>query len=352
MKYSYDDLGRTVAVSNMSSNYAIFTCNADDSLRSVTFGNGLVGNYTYDRLGRPSFITLKNDGITLLYLSYSYYNTGTVSNITGTLNGVSLNEQYSYDDLLRLTDATVTTGTTTNMLHYSYDVVGNRLSQETYVSDPQCGTAMARTDYTYDYRNNRLTSDYTYRPIYPSGPCSFVRSDSYNYDNNGNLRSRNTNATSTDSWAYTWNPDGRLVKVATGSTTKGAYGYDGLGRRVKTVEGSTTAFYAYLGTETLYEKAGESQTDYVYASGLRIARVSDGTTSYYHTDHLGSTRLVTSSTRMVVFSDSYQPFGLDNVASGSETYKFTGKPYSSSIGLYYSYQRWYDPSWPVHFQQT
>ena len=30
--------------------------------------------------------------------------------------------------------------------------------------------------------------------------------------------------------------------------------------------------------------------------------------------------------------------------SGSETYKFTGKPYSAATGLYYDYQRWYDPS--------
>src|SRR6266571_8122764 len=30
--------------------------------------------------------------------------------------------------------------------------------------------------------------------------------------------------------------------------------------------------------------------------------------------------------------------------SGSETYKFTGKPVSQTTGLYYEYQRWYDPS--------
>ena len=35
-----------------------------------------------------------------------------------------------------------------------------------------------------------------------------------------------------------------------------------------------------------------------------------------------------------------------NVVFSSETsaYRFTGKPYSSSTGLYYEYQRWYDPS--------
>ncbi|TMI24938.1 hypothetical protein E6H36_07690 [Candidatus Bathyarchaeota archaeon] len=43
----------------------------------------------------------------------------------------------------------------------------------------------------------------------------------------------------------------------------------------------------------------------------------------------------TSTTRAVLFSDEYQPFGQDNATpTGSETYKFTGKPYSSAIGLY------------------
>ncbi len=70
---------------------------------------------------------------------------------------------------------------------------------------------------------------------------------------------------------------------------------------------------------------------------------------YYHNDALGSTRLVTSSpyvssSKSVLFSDSYQPYGQDNTASGSETYKFTGKPYSAATGFYYDYQRWYDPS--------
>ncbi len=126
---------------------------------------------------------------------------------------------------------------------------------------------------------------------------------------------------------------------------QGLYAYDGLGRRVESVEGSTTTFYAYLGTETLYEKTGSVSTDYVYANGLRIARLSGTSISYYHTDHLGSTRLVSSSTRSITFSTSYQPFGTDNgTPTGSESYKFTGKPYSTATGLYYYGARWYDPS--------
>ena len=37
----------------------------------------------------------------------------------------------------------------------------------------------------------------------------------------------------------------------------------------------------------------------------------------------------------ILFSDCYQPFGQDNAATGSETYRYTGKPVSAKTGLYY-----------------
>ncbi len=67
-------------------------------------------------------------------------------------------------------------------------------------------------------------------------------------------------------------------------------------------------------------------------------------------DHLADTHLFIADPACegevnVVASGGYQPFGRDNgTPSGSETYRFTGKPYSSSIGLYYYGARWYDPS--------
>jgi RHS repeat-associated protein len=65
---------------------------------------------------------------------------------------------------------------------------------------------------------------------------------------------------------------------------------------------------------------------------------------YFHTDAVGSTRLVTDANRNVIFTDNYQPYGQDNQSTGSETYKFTGKPVSATTGFYYYYERWYDPT--------
>src|SRR5207249_1881313 len=167
----------------------------------------------------------------------------------------------------------------------------------------------------------------------------------YSYDANGNQAIRNVTTTGTAHWTYSWDVANRLVKVRNDAGVQSAYAYDGAGRRVESIEASTT-FYAYLGTETLYETVtGGAGTDYIHAGGFRIGKVSGTTINYYHTDSLGSTRLVTNTSKSVVFSDNYQPFGQDNGAhTGSETYKFTGKPFSISIGLYYYYHRWYDSS--------
>src|SRR5205809_5203629 len=78
---------------------------------------------------------------------------------------------------------------------------------------------------------------------------------------------------------------------------------------------------------------------------VRIGKGKRSTVSYYHAYRLGSTRLLTSSSGSVLFADSYQPYGQDNgTPTGTETYKFTDKPFYSATGLYYYYQRWYHSS--------
>ena len=111
-------------------------------------------------------------------------------------------------------------------------------------------------------------------------------------------------------------------------------------------------FYAYYGSNAVskYVAWGSPcSIDFLYANGLRIASMDSSTGRFntvqcFHTAALGSTRLITYWRGTVNFAHGYQPYGLDNGASGSETYKFTGKPFSTTTGLYYEYSRWYDPS--------
>ncbi len=333
ISYSYDALDRVTSVfkSGSSSNYALFYYYPTDRIKSITYGNNLYANYTYDSLSRPSKITVTKPGnhgtnTTLLSLNYNYNKTGTVVSVSGQVNGVTSNEQYKYDNLQRLTNATLTKGTAQTTLSYQYDSLGNRLWQKVN------GTL---TTYSYNSNNNELRSS-----------SSSTTSTVYSYDANGNLFTRNVTTGSTIHWVYAWDPTGHLAKASNDIGVQGAYAYDANSRLVGSKEGTTTTFYAYLATETLYQSiVGSSSTDYIFAGGIRISKVTGSTVSYYHADSLGSTRLLTSSSGSVLFADSYQPYGQDNgTPTGSEAYKFTGKPVSQTTGLYYEYHRWYDAS--------
>jgi RHS repeat-associated protein len=65
---------------------------------------------------------------------------------------------------------------------------------------------------------------------------------------------------------------------------------------------------------------------------------------YLHGDHLGSRRLKTNSTGGSIYSSNYQPYGVGQGESGSEEFRYTGKPEDDASGLYYYGARYYDPS--------
>src|SRR5439155_10593813 len=333
VKYAYDGLGRVLNVTNQATSVYLarsFTYYKSDQVKGFQFGNNLIQNYTYDSLSRPSTITLT--GTTTMSLAYAYNNTGTVARVTGFVNAVTMNETYRYDPLQRLTNSTVKSSGSTTTSWYEYNNLGNRVRQK-----------LNSTITRYAYNSaNELTNSTTY-----STPQTTI---AYSYDANGNLKTQNVTTVGTVRWTYTWDAANRLLK-ATNGTGQALYAYDGVGRMVEAVEGASTWFLAYRGTEIMYRNLlNMNNQAYVFAGGLKIARVVDRTAMYYyHTDALGSTRMITYNDATYVFTDNYQPFGKDNGTpkgnlANTEKDRFTGKPVSATTGLYYEYQRWYDPS--------
>jgi len=333
IRYAYDGLGRVLNVTRIgtSTYYArSFTYYKSNQVKGMQFGNSLIGNYTYDNLSRPSTIALS--GATTMSLTYTYNNTGTVASVVGALNGATVNEQYRYDALQRLTNYTTTSSASTTSGWYEYDNAGNRLRQK---------LNSTITAYSYNSLNQLINST-----AYTTPQTKIY----YGYDLNGNLKIQNVTTSGTVRWTYAWDAANHLLKV-TNSTGQALYAYDGMGRMVEQVESSSTWFLAYKGTEILYKNLLNTNNQaYVFAAGLKIARVVDRTAMYYyHTDPLGSTRMITYNDATFVFKDNYQPFGRDNGTptgnlANTEKDRFTGKTYSSATGLYYYYHRWYDPS--------
>jgi len=201
---------------------------------------------------------------------------------------------------------------------YGYDAVGNRLWFK-----------QGSTNSSYAYGSyNRLSS---------IGPTT------YSYDNNGSLK---TQSSGSNTYNFYYDVENRLTKITQGSSNLGVYAYSPQGPRVKKVEGGISTIYVNHGSSVLYEKqvsGGNIVNDYIFAGSVLVAKVSGGSTFYFHQDQLGSTRLVDSSTTS--FFTNYQPFGPQYGASGTDPiYKFIGRGQDVATGLYYLGSRYYDSS--------
>jgi RHS repeat-associated protein len=192
---------------------------------------------------------------------------------------------------------------------------------------------------SYPYSESRLYSaignitakdgvSYTYSPTKPH-QLTQVGSNSYSYDNNGNMTSR---------WGetLTWDVENHLSSV--GSRT---YVYDGNGQRVKKTESGTTTIYV----NRFYEKnltSGEITTYYYFRERL-VALRKGSTLEYVHQDHLNSTVLSTDSAGGQKSVLGYLPFGQTRMSQGAlgTDQKFTGQRQDSNQFYYYG-ARYYD----------
>jgi YD repeat-containing protein len=180
---------------------------------------------------------------------------------------------YSYDPLNRLTAADYTDGT---YLHYTYDPVGNRLSEE---------TVSGKTCYRYDDAN-RLER------VWLKGVGEDCGSGdglgvAYTWDNNGNLLSDGV-------YTYTYNTANQLVSVSGAGTTV-SYSYNGQGDRVSQTVGITTTNFTLDLAAGLTQVLADGADTYLYGNG-RIAQYSEAGPEYFLNDALGGVRQLTDET--------------------------------------------------------
>ncbi len=129
--------------------------------------------------------------------------------------------------------------------------------------------------------------------------------------------------------------------------------YDGDGGRVVKEVASqasgTLSKTVYIGS--LYELETTvgvtSATKHIFAGSTRICSI-EGTipeVRYYHSDHLGSSNVITDSTGAQAGLTEFTPFGSTFKQTGTYNprHKFTGKELDASTGLYYYGARYYDP---------
>ena len=280
--------------------------------RQWTWGNSTLSVRSFDTDGKITQI----DSAGLKTYSYD-----DAFRITGIADAASsnLNWTYGYDDLDRLTSAS----TPLQILGWSYDADGNRLTQT--------GTAQTLN---YPSTSNRLTS------------MTGTPARSYTYDAAGNI-------TNNGSRTFAYNHRGRMKSTTSGSTTV-SYTYNALGQRIK--KSGTTVLFVYDEAGHLlgeYSSTGALVQETIWLGDTPVATIRPKTGGvdifYVHTDHLDTPRRITRPSDNKVrwqWEWDVTPFGTgvpnqnpSSLGTFSYNLRFPGQYYDAETGLHYNYFR-------------
>ncbi|MFA4842752.1 MAG: RHS repeat-associated core domain-containing protein, partial [Candidatus Omnitrophota bacterium] len=360
--------------------------NAKGQINTILYGNGTVTDYTYGQDLRLSRIltqsTVHSPQSTVLQdLCYNFNLNGNLNTLTDNIGNYT--REYRYDDLERLTEALNSPIPNGGLgtFRYEYDSIGNMRSQTV------SGSATVFMDYGQDAGPHALTSSAGY---------------SFRYDQNGNmLQGKNK--------TLEYDAENRLTQVTEGSTIT-SFTYDGDGGRVKKsiVDSQQSTETTYIGSLFEIDSSGKT-TKHIFAGANRVCSIervvpiaaksvisrsegvvpnmqrpvppaqmsvpasaqastfprqelrkasSEPKISYYHSDHLGSSNVISDASGALVQKVEYAPYGAivsteprtarglspqGTVPENAAThYLFTGKELDAT-GLYYYGARYYDP---------
>jgi len=237
------------------------------------------------------------------------------------------NYTFAYDDHQRLStvDNPIIANTAFPDEAYTYDVMGNRLTQ-----------AGVEGNAVYDNNNSLL---------------SFGSMISYEYNSNGSTTKRIING---EEHRFVYNLEGRLSKVTDSNGGLIAeYYYDPFGHRLwKDVAGNRTYFmYADEGLIAEFNGNGEQTKGYGYIPdstwGSNPQWMKDGDEYYfYHNDQIGTPQKLTNIGGAVVWTALYTSFG-DAIIEKQiivNNLRFPGQYFDQETGLHYNNLRNYDPT--------
>ena len=327
--YAYDPLGRlsSVASGGQTTSYG-YDVASNLTQTTLPAGTGYVETRAYDRAGRLTEVNSQKGATILSRFVSTLDPVGNPTEIVRT-GSLAQTQTYGYDANDRLTSvcfqAGMCPGASDPFIRWTYDKVGNRLTQQR--------PGVATTTYAYDSRDRLLSAGST----------------SYTYDQNGN-------ELSAGSRTFAYDLANRLKTTTQGNTIT-TYLYDGDGVRLHASTGSQANKKTNFLWDTSFglpqvalERDGNSNPIRRYLYGLgRISQTAGSSTSYFVYDGLGSTANLTSSSGATQWTWSYEPFGTirtETKASGNQPdnfMRFTGA-YLDATGLYHLRARQYDSS--------
>jgi RHS repeat-associated protein len=293
-----------------------------------TYGNGRQLLRPVDTDYRPHAV--HDTAVDGLSLGFGYDPVGSITELkNGT--GSAVQARYGYDTLGRLTQ-TQDGPTSTPIETYAYDATGNRISLT---------TANGTASYTYPADSHRLLA---------------VDGEARNHDAAGNT-------ISIGGKEYLYNDANRMSQVKQAGAVLEAYTYNHRGERVMR---APTAGDAQV---TLYDEAGQWLGNYaatgaplqqaIWLDNYPVALLNTAATgvpelAYIQPDHLGTPRMVIDPVRDVAiweWSNKSEVFGNQIPSSDPDgdgvafdlALRFPGQQATDASGMFYNYQRDYDP---------
>jgi len=279
---------------------------------------GSVQQFEYDDRLQPKRITSR-DGSENILLDYQYsLDAGDLIREITTEHGTY---RYAYDDAYRLTSAE---NPALGSESYGYDAAGNRFP----------GNPALASQWSYGNNNELRTTDV----------------GSYEYDAAGNLTKR---PGPSGEMRFFYDEQSRLIRAEDGGgIVRGRYAYDPFGQRLwKEVGGNRTYFfYTAEGLAAEFDASGNVIRSYGYAPGTSwttapLFQRASGAYSYYHNDHLGTPRKLTTSAGATAWSTAYASFGAaqPNVETVANPLRLPGQYFDAETGLHQNFFRDYDP---------
>ena len=209
--------------------------------------------------------------------------------------------------------------------YFNYDKNGNLIAKGSsailYPFDTFASWDFAQNDgelwvYEYDLQNRMINAFYSGK-----GKANLKHRASYSYDYRGLLVQKNYNDYDLSNYIQLDNP----------SSSK-----------------EITEYYEYTpdGKLIYNEKIEDSCvhiTDFIWTDNTLWSQLSNNNVFYHHSDHLGTSELISDSLGNVVWHADYDAFGNLLNVSGYQSFApfFTGKFFDKTTGLYYFNARWY-----------
>ncbi|MDH3976669.1 MAG: hypothetical protein OEV42_20590, partial [Deltaproteobacteria bacterium] len=330
--YAYDNRNRiaTATADGLVTSYGYYL---DGKKDTVAYPNGTDVKYTYHPTNRVKSIVNKVtvDSSVISSYAYDYDSNGNRTSQVEVQSGVSETTTYSYDDIDRMTEFTLTSGADVTVTSYTFEGY-NRATEEVTVN----GTVTSSKTYSYDALDRlvRVTDSVNGKTI------------GYGYDLNGNMLAKTNNLDSTENMQFEYDALNRLVKSTQVSVVKGLYDYNASGLRVRhRLSERGDVNYFYDGNAVIEERNATDSLLAHYRYADRLLSLNTGTvTQYYHHDALGNTVNLTDSAGAVKVSYSLDPWGTIRSQSGTSVNRqiFTGQEHDENTGLIYFGARYYD----------